>query len=238
MWAGFFAVGKAVFGIFSADPGHSIAMAFMIFIGSVVMLAIPAYVIGWLTGGSDGQGDAAHGIPAPIVTRDSAIGKSTKPSRAAEIPSSQSTTALPDDSRFFGLVAKELTLNQRDEGLWTMAFALENGDEAKTKAHYIRLRVKQLKAQPAQLAEGALAPISTVTTESQSLVGDAPDLKPTPSVKPSEFWLSQQAKRELETGRVDNEILAKAKAFAGGSEPQVAELYIRFRVNSLLDAKQ
>ena len=56
----------------------------------------------------------------------------------------QATNTLLDDSQFFGVVAKDLTLNQQDEGLWTMAVALENGDEAKTKAHYIRLRVKQL----------------------------------------------------------------------------------------------
>ena len=53
MYAGFFALFKAIFGIFSADPGKNIAMALMIFIGSVVMFSIPAYVIGWLTGGRE-----------------------------------------------------------------------------------------------------------------------------------------------------------------------------------------
>lgn len=158
--------------------------------------------------------------------------------RSAHIHRDHIRQSILNETELYGLVAKELAVNSKDEGLWTMAFALENGDEARTKAHYIRLRVKQLEAQPAQQAERPVAPISTITTESQSLVGDAPELKSTPSVKPSEFWLSQQAKRELDTGRVDKEILAKAKMFADGSEPQIAELYIRFRVNALLDGKQ
>jgi hypothetical protein len=42
------------------------------------------------------------------------------------------------------IVAKELTVGIRDEALWMKAFALENGDEQRTKAHYIRLRVASL----------------------------------------------------------------------------------------------
>lgn len=49
------------------------------------------------------------------------------------------------DAKFYLLVAKELAINKRDEALWTMAFALEDGNESATKAHYIRLRVAQMK---------------------------------------------------------------------------------------------
>ncbi len=50
-----------------------------------------------------------------------------------------------DDTKLYLIVAKELSLNRRDEGLWTKAFALENGDERATKARYIRERVAFLK---------------------------------------------------------------------------------------------
>ncbi|EXI90200.1 MAG: RDD family protein [Candidatus Accumulibacter regalis] len=50
-----------------------------------------------------------------------------------------------DDTKLYAVVAKELSISRRDEGLWTMAFALENGDERATKARYIRERVAFLK---------------------------------------------------------------------------------------------
>lgn len=48
------------------------------------------------------------------------------------------------DDALYLAVAKELSSGNRDEALWMKAFALENGDESKTKAHYIRLRVARL----------------------------------------------------------------------------------------------
>lgn len=50
-----------------------------------------------------------------------------------------------NDESFFLQVARELSNNQKDEGLWLKAYALENGDDAKAKAHYVRLRVEKLK---------------------------------------------------------------------------------------------
>ncbi len=44
----------------------------------------------------------------------------------------------------FALIARELAGGKPDEALWTKAFALQNGDESATKAHYIRLRVEQI----------------------------------------------------------------------------------------------
>jgi hypothetical protein len=49
------------------------------------------------------------------------------------------------DDEFYSAVVKELESNSRDEALWLKAFALEDGDEAKTKAHYVRLRIEKLQ---------------------------------------------------------------------------------------------
>lgn len=50
-----------------------------------------------------------------------------------------------NDDEIFQRVAKELAANQADPGLWTKSFAMENGDDRKTKAQYIRLRVEQFQ---------------------------------------------------------------------------------------------
>jgi len=42
------------------------------------------------------------------------------------------------------MVAQELASGKRDEALWTKSFAVQNGEEAATKAHYIRLRAEQI----------------------------------------------------------------------------------------------
>lgn len=55
-----------------------------------------------------------------------------------------------DDNKFFAQVARELAAGYKDEALWLKAFASENGDEAKAKAHYARLRVEQLKNKDSQ----------------------------------------------------------------------------------------
>lgn len=44
----------------------------------------------------------------------------------------------------FAMVAQELSNGKRDEALWTKSFAVQNGDEAATKANYIRLRAEQI----------------------------------------------------------------------------------------------
>lgn len=48
------------------------------------------------------------------------------------------------DDSYFLIVTNELNNGIRDEGLWMKAFALENGDDLKTKAHYARLRAAKL----------------------------------------------------------------------------------------------
>jgi hypothetical protein len=50
-----------------------------------------------------------------------------------------------DDEYFFSLVAQELDAGPPSAGLWAMAFARSNGDEAKAKALYLKLRAAQLR---------------------------------------------------------------------------------------------
>ncbi len=49
-----------------------------------------------------------------------------------------------NDEKYFQIVAEELRSNRINDALWTKAIAKSQGDENKTKATYINLRVEQL----------------------------------------------------------------------------------------------
>ncbi len=63
------------------------------------------------------------------------------------------------DTALYERVALELEAGDKQTGLWTKAFALADGDEQKTKARYISLRVAQL-AELNHPEENVSAPIS------------------------------------------------------------------------------
>lgn len=126
-----------VLGPFFSGVSHRHDVLFVLFMDIVGfgIWALVAYAAGFayakLTARNDVQkvGTASAGL--------------TPSSALAQPKSAISPTVSEDD--LFAAVAKELMHNHRDEGLWTKAFALENGDDRKTKAHYIRLRVQALK---------------------------------------------------------------------------------------------
>ncbi len=66
----------------------------------------------------------------------------------------------------FAIVARELATGKPDEALWTKAFALQNGNESATKAHYIRLRAEQIQ----RAASGR------IEAESELAADDAPHI--------------------------------------------------------------
>lgn len=82
-----------------------------------------------------------------------------------------------DDDKFFEVVAKELSIGKKDETLWTKAFALENGDDNKTKAHYIRLRVEKLRIAFKRVDENA-------SKEQQQVIIPAPPSQQNVEVSP------------------------------------------------------
>jgi hypothetical protein len=60
-----------------------------------------------------------------------------------------------DDEQLYEIAARELEANAPRKGLYAKAFAEAMGDEVKTKALYLKLRVAQLKAQPESEHAGA-----------------------------------------------------------------------------------
>ncbi|MFT4589121.1 MAG: hypothetical protein ACI9VS_002497 [Candidatus Binatia bacterium] len=51
---------------------------------------------------------------------------------------------MENDEKYYEIVAKEIRQNRINDAVWTKAIAESGGDENKTKAVYIQLRVKQL----------------------------------------------------------------------------------------------
>lgn len=76
------------------------------------------------------------------------------------------STIDTSDDEVFLQVARELAANQKDEALWMKAFALENGDAVKTKAHYVRLRVEKLQGAAQRPHASQLQQPSTTVSKS------------------------------------------------------------------------
>ena len=49
------------------------------------------------------------------------------------------------EEKLYELVSKEIESGQKRAGLWAKAIAISDGDEEKTKAEYIKLRVQSVK---------------------------------------------------------------------------------------------
>lgn len=88
----------------------------------------------------DEKNETIHGSGASASTSPD---KSPSNEGAGLLSNEQLDLASLDD-RLFDLVAKELSVNRRDEGLWLRAYAICDGDESKARAEYIRLRVRKL----------------------------------------------------------------------------------------------
>ena len=73
-----------------------------------------------------------------------------------------------DDDKFFLIVAKELAIGRKDEALWARAFAENDGDNTKTKASYIRMRVSRLRTSDAKKPEPAFE--AAIVTQSEPTV--------------------------------------------------------------------
>jgi hypothetical protein len=53
----------------------------------------------------------------------------------------------PSEEQLYAAVGEEIVTKNVSRGLWTKAFAITLGDEAKTKAVYVELRVEQIRQQ-------------------------------------------------------------------------------------------
>ena len=60
-----------------------------------------------------------------------------------------------DDDKYYEQVAEELRENRIQDGLWTKCIAKSQGDDNKTKALYIQMRVEQLMREEARQRAGS-----------------------------------------------------------------------------------
>jgi hypothetical protein len=88
--------------------------------------------------------------------------------------------------------------------------------------------------------ERAMEPATTVEFSASDERTESSERRaPTrPDFKVSEATFLAMAKREVELGNYDSDTIAHARSFANGADEQVPNLYLRFRVNALLDAEK
>lgn len=123
---------KLVFAIGARDL-NSAGIAFVGGLGSLIVFGPVAFFVGWLTGPKSSE-PVANPSSIPLVSPTFSNAKSTRPPIAL---------AEPDDS-IYGEIAEELESGKTDKALWTKAFAEADGDEARTRAAYIKLRARQM----------------------------------------------------------------------------------------------
>ncbi len=62
---------------------------------------------------------------------------------------------MENDEKYYEIIAKEIRENRINDAIWTKAIAESGGEENKTKAVYIQLRVRQLMRDDIQTNYGA-----------------------------------------------------------------------------------
>lgn len=89
---------------------------------------------------------------------------------------------LNDEDRFYEIVAAEIRQNRIQDGLWTKAIAKSLGDENKTKAMYIQMRVEQLareeRSRPQSHPTEPFEPWESDEEEDGADASTAPNWKP------------------------------------------------------------
>lgn len=105
-------------------------------VGAILGSTLPAVLVGGILFWASGRWGWHRASPEFAV-----LTEGTSPSEA-------DPSGTVDDLRAYAAVAKELANGTRSEGLWLKCFTEANGDEAKTKVAYTKLRVAALKVQP------------------------------------------------------------------------------------------
>lgn len=98
---------------------------------------------------------------------------------------------MENDEKYYEIVAKEIRENRINDAIWTKAIAESGGEENKTKAVYIQLRVKQLMRDDIKTQYNAPA-------------------EPEPGQAPTENWDDSE---EYDSG--DSPLVLQLKAWGG-----------------------
>ncbi len=166
MYAGFFWLFKLIFGLFAHNPGYEVAMALMSFMGSIFVLGVPAYAIGWMTAAPSQQeiktdivsvesskstnasAQHFHSSVLADTKEKNAMGRSYESNQ--QVMAADNAFSETDDEieiRLYATAAEELEKKLVVKGLWTKFLVQTNGDENATKLAYLKARFIQLKAQ-------------------------------------------------------------------------------------------
>lgn len=155
---------------FLKNTGFLIVKAIIGMFGSLFIVGLPAFALGWLTGGRNSVENhtSATANSSQTSSPESNLTHSASKSISSPVPMNDASGIsgrIADDAidlARYKQAADEIENDKRNDALWYKAFAEENGVENATKAAYIRLRVEQLRC-AAFTALGA----SSVLTEAK-----------------------------------------------------------------------
>lgn len=111
-----------------------------------------------------------------IATYRAGVGNDGVSEQAQEprnVASARAESGPESDQECFDVLAAELARGERDEGLWLQSYMAADGDEAKAKARYIRLRVAKL-FQMKDLRSDDTNKVPLAKAESSSLADPVP----------------------------------------------------------------
>ncbi|HEX2828754.1 MAG TPA: hypothetical protein VHP37_20540 [Burkholderiales bacterium] len=140
------AVVKIFFALGSPNSANKFAIALVQFIGGVIVLGLPAFLLGWVTGPKDERSPnepGGHEL-APLDTSFSAPAADDRPRDTSARSTSSVTDASPPDEKFWAAALAEFDSPLRRPGLWASAFAETDGNESRAKAIYLRHRAREL----------------------------------------------------------------------------------------------
>lgn len=118
------------------DNAHQFVESMMVILGAPLILGLPAFVLGWRSGGKkESKASKPNEVSSSI--------NSPSPSQAESDQVKQSFS----DEYYYSVIAKEMELNRRVPALWIQALELAEGNPQKQVSEYIKLRFRSLKSE-------------------------------------------------------------------------------------------
>lgn len=204
------------------NGGAAFLVQIIVALGIGYLLGAAAY---WIFRGTKKAKEATPGVLHAVTEKTSGL---TAHMRDSMNPYDSS------DADSYAKVSAEMKTAPLDEGLWTKAIAMADGNEAAAKARYIKLRVNQLKLPTSAKEEQSLPH----TMQPQSF--SSPDMTDSipMSLQIDEAAIYTAVADELDTGKIDKGLWVRLYAEFDGDEKKTKVAYIKQRAERLVALEQ
>lgn len=199
------------------------------FLVQIIFALSIGYLLGaagyWIFRGTKKAKEAAPGVLHAVTEKTSGL---TAHMRDSMNPYDSS------DADSYAKVSAEMKTAPLDDGLWTKAIAMADGNEAAARAKYIKLRVSQLKS-PANAHEDQSLPHTVQPQSPPSPDMTEPILM---NLQIDEDVIYTTVANELDTGKTDKGLWVRLYAEFDGDEKKTKIAYIKQRAERLIASGQ